>query len=170
MATITETTNYSVSVASDADTVASELINTLENWMGDSQGGGYRSKSASAIRFNSRDLDAKLGSLSQREMDELSFGAVEVDRNGKILRYNKAEGEITGRNPQETIGKNFFKEVAPCTDSYEFSGKFNQGVKEGHLDTMFEYTFDYKMRPTKVKVQMKKNPKSDSYWIFVKRI
>ncbi len=169
MNTIKDTTSHSVDVASDADSVASELINTLENWMGDSQN-IYTADSASAIRFNSKDLEAKLDTITQKDMDQLSFGAVEVDKNGKILRYNKTEGEITGRDPKETIGKNFFKEVAPCTDSLEFSGKFTKGVESGSLDTMFEYTFDYKMRPTKVKVHLKKTPKSNTYWIFVKRI
>ncbi len=170
MSTIQNTTNDSVSVASDADTVASDLINSLENWMGDTQSSGYTPKSGAAVRFNSNDLKRMLGSMSQKDMDALSFGAVEVDKNGKILRYNKAEGQITGRDPKEVIGQNFFKDVAPCTDSHEFGGKFNQGVKEGKLDTLFEYTFDYKMRPTKVKVHMIKTPGSDSYWIFVKRI
>jgi len=170
MRIISDTTSHSVGVASDADTVASELINTLEGWMGHDRGSeGYSAKSASTIRFNSRDLEESLNSFTQADMDALSFGAVEVDRNGTILRYNRAEGEITGRNPKETIGKNFFKDVAPCTDSDEFSGKFTKGVREGSLNTMFEYTFDHKMRPTKVKVQLIKGS-GDSYWIFVKRI
>lgn len=167
---IQATINESVSVASDADTVASELINTLENWMGDSQSSGYSSNSGAKIRFNSNALKRKLASMSQKDMDELSFGAVEIDEKGKILRYNKAEGEITGRDPKEVIGQNFFKDVAPCTDSDEFAGKFSDGVKKGSLDTIFEYTFDYKMRPTKVKVHMIKSPSDDTYWIFVKRI
>jgi len=119
MRIIKDTTSHSVSVASDADSVASELINTFEGWMGKAKSDGYTPKSASAIRFNSRDLEESLDSFTQSDMDALSFGAVEVDRDGKILRYNKAEGEITGRNPKDTIGKNFFKEVAPCTDSSE---------------------------------------------------
>ncbi len=95
---------------------------------------------------------------------------VGLDKNGRILRYNAAEGDITGRDPKEAIGKNFFKDVAPCTNSPEFFGRFEDGVRKGNLNTMFEYTFDYKMRPTKVKIQMKQDPKRESYWIFVKRI
>lgn len=170
MRVMQDTTSHSVDVASDADSIASELINTLEKWMGDTKESGYMPKSASAIRFNSRDLEAKLSSFTQTDIDALSFGAVEVDGNGKILRYNKAEGEITGRDPKATIGKNFFKEVAPCTDSQEFSGKFNKGVRDRNLNTMFEYTFDYEMRPTKVKVHLIKGSGNDSFWIFVKRI
>jgi len=167
-----EITRYSVEVASDADTIATEIITSLESWMGDSHGShlGYKSTSSAVIRFGSRDLDLQLPNMSQENLDNLSFGAVELDRNGKILRYNKSEGDITGRDPKATLGKNFFKEVAPCTNSPEFYGKFEEGVKRGSLNTLFEYTFDHQMRPTKVKVQMKKDPQKETYWIFVKRI
>lgn len=167
-----EITRHSVEVASDADTIATEIINSLELWMGDSNDGysSYKSISSTAIRFSSRDLDLQLPTMTQEDLDNLSFGAVELDRNGKILRYNKAEGDITGRDPKATLGKNFFREVAPCTNSPEFYGKFEDGVKRSSLNTLFEYTFDHQMRPTKVKVQMKKDPQKETYWIFVKRI
>jgi photoactive yellow protein len=35
---------------------------------------------------------------------------------------------------------------------------------------MFEYVFDYKMTPTKVKIHMKKAISDGSFWIFVKRL
>ena len=90
-------------------------------------------------------------------------------RSGKILKYNAAEGDITGRKSTDVIGKNFFTDVAPCTDTPEFSGKFKEGVASGNLNVMFEYKFDYKMLPTKVKVHMKSALDGNSYWIFVKR-
>ena len=122
------------------------------------------------VKFDSSDLDSKLSGMTSKDLDSLAFGAIELDRDGKILRYNSAEGDITGRDPKETLGRNFFNEVAPCTKSPEFYGRFEKGVKAGNLNAIFEYTFDYKMRPTKVKVQMKKDLQKDSYWIFVKRI
>ena len=123
------------------------------------------------VKFGSDDIGNQLSKLKDSEIENLAFGAINLDSKGKILKYNKAEGEITGRNPSEVIGKNFFTEVAPCTNSKEFYGKFKQGVDSGDLSTMFEYTFDYKMKPTKVKVHMKKAlGDGDSYWIFVKRV
>ena len=122
------------------------------------------------VNFGSEDIGNKLSEMSDRDIDKLAFGAINLDANGKILSYNKAEGEITGRKPEEVIGKNFFTEVAPCTKTDEFFGKFQEGVKSGNLSTMFEYTFDYQMKPTKVKVHMKKSLDGDSYWVFVKRV
>lgn len=122
------------------------------------------------MKFGSDDIENSLANMGEKDLDKLAFGAIQLDKTGKILNYNKAEGEITGRNPADVIGKNFFTDVAPCTNSKEFFGRFKSGVDSGKLETMFEYTFDYQMKPTKVKVHMKKAVIGDSYWVFVKRL
>jgi photoactive yellow protein len=122
------------------------------------------------VKFGADNIENEIANMDDSQIDGLAFGAVEVDKNGTILRYNAGEGEITGRNPDEVVGKNFFTEVAPCTQSEEFYGAFKKGVESGNLNTLIEYTFDYKMQPTKVKVHMKKALNGDSYWIFVKRL
>ena len=122
------------------------------------------------VKFGNEDIENTLANMKEGELDGLAFGAIQLDSTGKILQYNAAEGDITGRDPSQVIGKNFFKDVAPCTDSKEFRGRFDEGVKNGDLNAMFEYVFDYKMEPVKVKVHMKKALQGDSYWVFVKRI
>ena len=122
------------------------------------------------IGFGKDDIDNVLAKLTAREVDQLAFGAVQLDGRGNILRYNAAEASITGRDAKEVIGKNFFRDVAPCTNSATFKGAFDKGVREDNLNTMFEYVFDYKMAPTKVKIHMKRAIAGDSYWIFVKRL
>lgn len=124
----------------------------------------------SVIRFDRSDIDNVLNNMSDSEIDSLTFGAIELDAYGTILRYNAAESQITGRDPQAVIGKNFFKDVAPCTNKPGFRGEFDKGVRAGHLETMFEYVFDYRMNPTKVKVLMRKALVGDTYWVFVKRV
>jgi len=116
-----------------------------------------------------------MAKMSNEEIDELAFGAIEVDSSGRILRYNAAEGDISGRNPSEMVGKDFFTDVAPCTDTEEFRGRFRQVVESGrNLDVQLNYTFDYRMTPTQVRVRMQKAQQADeywdTYWIFVKRI
>ena len=122
------------------------------------------------IAFGKDDIDNKLGSMSPKQIDELAFGAIQLDAQGKILRYNEAEAQITGRNAAAVIGSNFFRDVAPCTNTAKFKGVFDAGVRTNTLNTMFEYVFDYKMNPTKVKIHMKKAISDGSFWIFVKRI
>ncbi|AMD00564.1 MULTISPECIES: photoactive yellow protein [Halomonas] len=122
------------------------------------------------VTFGSDDIENSLAKMDDKKLDSLAFGAIQLDASGKIMQYNAAEGSITGRDPKSVIGKNFFTDVAPCTQSKEFQGRFKEGVKNNDLNTMFEYIFDYKMKPTKVKVHMKKALTGDSYWIFVKRL
>lgn len=121
------------------------------------------------VKFGAENIENVLAKMSDADVNNLSFGAIKLDGTGKILFYNDTEGKITGRNPKDMIGKNFFTEVAPCTKRPEFYGVFQEGVASGNLDTLFEYTFDYKMNPVKVKVHMKTAMNKDGYWIIVKR-
>ena len=122
------------------------------------------------ISFGAEDIENVLAKMSEKELDNMHLGAIQLDKDGKILSYNAAEAKITGRRPEDVIGKNFFTEVAPCTNRPEFKGVFREGVKNDNLNTMFEYVFDFKMNPTKVKVHMKKALLGDSYWVIVKRL
>ena len=122
------------------------------------------------ITFGQADIDNVLKGKSASEIDKLAFGAIQLDAKGNVLQYNTAEGEITGRDPKSVVGKNFFTDVAPCTNRPAFKGEFDKGVRNGNLGVMFEYMFDYNMKPTKVKVHMKKAIADDSYWVFVKRL
>lgn len=122
------------------------------------------------VGFGKADIENVLNKMTAKDIDNLAFGAIELDKTGNVLKYNAAEGAITGRNPASVIGKNFFRDVAPCTATPKFKGVFDAGVKADNLNTMFEYVFDYQMKPTKVKVHMKKSISGGSYWIFVKRL
>lgn len=122
------------------------------------------------VQFGKDDISNVLGSMAASDIDKLAFGAIQLDAAGKILQFNATEGNITGRDPKAVIGKNFFTEVAPCTNTPQFKGLFDEGVKAGNLNKMIEYVFDYMMAPTKVKVHMKKAIVGDSYWVFVKRL
>jgi photoactive yellow protein len=122
------------------------------------------------IEFGKGNIENDLNTISNEEFNKLAFGAIQLDASGKILQYNAMEGSITGRDPKSVIGKNFFTDVAPCTNTSAFKGVFDAGIKSGNLNTMIEYVFDYNMTPTKVKVHMKKALVGDSYWVFVKRL
>ena len=118
--------------------------------------------------FNEVDKNNVLASMQTQDIDSLTFGAVEVNEEGVILSYNKAEGKLANIDPAEAIGKNFFTELAPCTNTPFFFGKFKKGVSSGNLNISFEYVFTYRMKPTRVQVYMKKALIGNSYWIFIK--
>ena len=122
------------------------------------------------IEFGQGDLDNVLAHMSSREIDDLAFGAIQLNAAGKILAYNATESTITGRRKDAVIGRNFFDDVAPCCNKPGFRGVFDAGVKAGNLNAIFDYTFDYQMNPTRVKIHMKKAVADDTYWVFVKRL
>lgn len=125
---------------------------------------------SATVRYGAADIDNVLARLSPEQLDELPFGAIKVDRRGTILLYNKAESLISGRDPQRVIGKNFFRDIAPCTNRPEFLGRFVAGLLSGKLDVRFEYFFDFKMAPAKVSVHLRRSYFDDTVWILVERI
>ena len=122
------------------------------------------------VKFGKSDIENVIGKMSGTQIDTLAFGAIQLDADGTVLKFNATEGALTGRDPSAVIGKNFFRDVAPCTSTPAFEGVFRDGVAKDDLNTMFEYLFDYQMTPTKVKVHMKRAINGGSYWIFVKRL
>ncbi|WP_114416189.1 photoactive yellow protein [Marinospirillum perlucidum] len=122
------------------------------------------------LSFDSSSLENVLSKMTAEELDELAFGAIQLDAEGTILQFNATEAAITGRQPEQVIGRNFFRDIAPCTDQPEFKGRFDEGVAQGRLNVIFEYTFDYVMRPTRVKIHMQKSAREASFWILVKRL
>ncbi len=124
------------------------------------------------ISFEGVNLAELLPRIPDSIKDGLPFGLVKLDLTGKILEYNMAEGDLTGVDPNWAIGKNFFDEVALCTKTAAFYGRFVEGVKKGFLNCVFDYTFDHRDEATKVKVHMVTIPNhlgQQTVMILVKR-
>ena len=120
------------------------------------------------IPFGSQDLDNILNREPQRA-EYLPFGAVLLDRSGKITKYNKAEGLIASRLPDDVLGKDFFNDVAPCAKGKRFHGEFLKFHRTGQVNVMFDYTFAYKGADVGVKIHLKSQPDGQYCWMFVKR-
>lgn len=102
-----------------------------------------------------------------KDINVLPFGMVKMDLTGKILEYNMAEAELTGTDPAWALGKNFFDDVATCTNTPEFYGKFVEGVKTGFLNAVFNYSFTHCEVPIRVRVHMVTMPDSQGKKIVV---
>lgn len=110
----------------------------------------------------------RIQSLGENELDRLPIGAIRLDKEGKILSYNQTEADLAGRKKEAVIGKNFFTDVAPCTNVQEFAGKFREGVRQGSLHTVFPYIFDFQMDPRNVWVTLFYSNETDTAWVFVR--
>jgi photoactive yellow protein len=74
------------------------------------------------------------------QFDELPFGAIVIDPDGTIVSYNEYETRLSQLEREAVIGRNFFKDVAPCTAVREFEGRMHRFLRTS--DTVSE-TFDY---------------------------
>lgn len=126
-------------------------------------------RSMAQTSFAGADRLRALPSMTREQIDALDFGVVQVDETGVIKLYNRYEAELAGLTPQAVEGKNFFTQVAPCTNNDIFYGTFRKGLEERDLNVMFLYTFTYKIAPTNVKVHLYRDAASGSNWILVKK-
>lgn len=111
-----------------------------------------------------------LHTLSERELDELPYGAIRLDKNGTIISYNRFESILAGIAKENAIGKNFFREVAPCTDVQAFRGRFQEGVANKKLHEKFRYHFPFKNNARNVLITLFYHDETDEVWVFVQPI
>lgn len=86
-----------------------------------------------------------LETFDRARFDDLPFGVIEVDGEGRVLAYNRWEEELAGRDRSQVLGLNFFTQVAPCTGVAEFEGRYREMVGAGvpardQLDFVFRFT------------------------------
>jgi photoactive yellow protein len=112
----------------------------------------------------------EISELSKEELNALPFGAIKLDGKGNVCSFNDYEAKLTGRDPKNVIGKNFFTEVAPCTNVRSFAGRYMEGVEKGELHAIFPYRFDFKMSPRDVTVTLFYHKQTDTGWVFVREI
>jgi photoactive yellow protein len=105
--------------------------------------------------------------LSSQELDQLPYGAIRLDKEGKILSYNRYESTISGVAKDRALGRNFFKDIAPCTDVKEFHGRFKEGIARKKLHEKFRYHFPFKKNPKTVLITLFYHDDTEEVWVFV---
>jgi photoactive yellow protein len=77
-------------------------------------------------------------------LDALPFGAIQLAGDGTVVAYNRSESALSGLSPEKVVGKNFFRDVAPCTSVKEFVGRFETlraKGENGRAKTRFVFKF-----------------------------
>lgn len=95
-------------------------------------------------------------------LDLLPYGIIVVDEQGRILFYNAREEQIAGRRREDVVGKNFFKEVAPCTQVREFYGRFEEAMRTAGLVANFNFKFPFPDRAREVEISLASFRKDNS--------
>ncbi|WP_245524636.1 histidine kinase dimerization/phosphoacceptor domain -containing protein [Methylobacterium nonmethylotrophicum] len=112
------------------------------------------------------DLDA----LAPHDLDALRQGVIQIDGDGVIHLYNRAEGAFSGRRPERVIGRNFFTDIAPCTHLPHFYGRFREGVRRGRLDHTFSFVYGFDPRPMQVRITLRQAAQPGRYWIITEPV
>jgi photoactive yellow protein len=108
------------------------------------------------------------GDLSREKIDAHPFGVIGLDRAGRVISYNRYEELLARRSRDEVLGKNFFREVAPCTQVKRFHGRFLDGVARRSLDTSFRFIFPFKDSVRTVFIAMFYRHDDDTVWVLVR--
>jgi photoactive yellow protein len=112
----------------------------------------------------------RIESMSSNEIDELPIGVITLDARGIIVRYNKQEATLARLDQQSQIGKDFFKEVAPCTANPEFQGRFEKlSAKPGGVEN-FDYVFRFSWGHQRVHITFIKKSGRDEIDVLVTRV
>ena len=109
-------------------------------------------------------VEQRILTMSETEIDDFPIGIIQVDRNGTIISYNKAQAELAHRNAATTIGLNFFRDVAPCTAVRGFQGKFNAAMTTaGSRIERFKFEFPFAWGVKEVTIGMVRRVRGERY-------
>ena len=102
-------------------------------------------------------------------LDALPFGAIQLAGNGIITAYSQGESVLSGLSPEAVIGKDFFRDVAPCTAVQEFQGTLEKMRTKGENDrAKLRFVFKYARGAKLVEVAMVYHAATDAATLLVK--
>ncbi|MEM7677079.1 MAG: hypothetical protein AAF449_13840 [Myxococcota bacterium] len=113
----------------------------------------------------------RLTALKANEIDTLPFGYVALKADGTVLRYNKYESELARKDKQDVIGRNFFTEVAPCTQVQDFEGRFRAFAQDssGPSSLSFDFVFAFRHGLQNVRIGLIRSPLKQEIIMTVNR-
>jgi photoactive yellow protein len=108
--------------------------------------------------------------LPAERLDELPFGAIVVDSAGTILEYNEYERRLSHMEREVVLGKNFFRDVAPCTGVQAFEGRLRAFLKTNdRVSESFDYFFPFRHGAVTVEITFLRLPRKGQILIAVER-
>lgn len=110
-----------------------------------------------------------LATATAAALDRLPFGVIRLRTDGNIDAYSAAEESLSGRTRDEVIGRNFFRDVAPCTGVAAFEGqvaRLREGTGGGR--TTFAFVFQFPGGQVLVSISAAHDIPSDTVTLLVK--
>lgn len=114
------------------------------------------------IDFEAPRAHAELTAASLEAVDALDYGVIRMTTDGTVVAYNRWETALSGLSAGRVLGRNFFTEVAPCTNNYLVADRMRAG---GDLDARVAYIFSVRMRPTAVTLRLLRSGDADMFML-----
>ncbi len=108
--------------------------------------------------------------IAADRLDDLPFGAIVVDHSGTIVAYNQYEARLARKERDAVIGRNFFRDVAPCTAVQAFEGRMRTFIgTNATVSESFDYFFPFAHGSVDVTITFLKLPGKKQILIAVER-
>ena len=113
-----------------------------------------------------------LSALTAAEIDSLPFGYIALAPDGTIRKYNRFEADLARKDPQEVLGRSFFREVAPCTQVQEFEGRFREFAAGNTAEPSLTFDFEFHFRhgSQAVRIGLIRSPLAQEVIVTVNRL
>jgi photoactive yellow protein len=96
--------------------------------------------------------------LSPNELDQLPYGLICIDAQGRVVHYNDTESRLARLPKERVVGRNFFTDVAPCTRVREFEGEFLALVRDPSSVRVRSFDFIFRFRHSEQHVTIVMTP------------
>ena len=116
-------------------------------------------------------IEEQISTLSEAELEVFPLGIARLDRAGNVLFFNQAEERFANRRAQDTIGLNYFREVAPCTAVKAFQGRFIElfATREARVET-FSFRYPFWLGAKQVTIKFIRRPEDDDSMYVVTQV
>jgi photoactive yellow protein len=115
------------------------------------------------------ELLAFVEALAPRAVDELQYGVIRLDPQGKVIFFSRAEANQSGFGDRDALGREFFTELAPCMGTAEFMRRVEAAQSAGKLDISFEQVGDFDDAERELRVRMI-SASAGGLWVFIERL
>lgn len=103
--------------------------------------------------------------------DRLPYGRIVLDSTNRVISYNRVESDLARRRPEAVVGKNFFEDVAPCTNVAALAGWVASARERGAVDrTELDFIFDFPFGRAFVHLALAYDPANERTVVLVQKL
>jgi photoactive yellow protein len=103
--------------------------------------------------------------------DQLPFGFIRLDSEGRIIAANIEESALSGLPRVGVLGNSFFRTIAPCTCVDEFEGTLKRMIATGKAEReQIEFLFKFKQRAIMVNIAMTTDPATGYATLLIRKM